>query len=99
MSYQIINVATEEDLRTIAEFVNSVKFNSPEDHIPLHNSLFSIPGINFDITTYGDMPKEVVSIFEKYAIAIKDAVTKITGIEYNRPILGKSYIFSYFPQR
>jgi len=97
MSYQIINVATKEDLKTIEEFLNSVKFNTPEDHIPLHDSLFNIPGINFDITTYGDMPKEVVSIFEKYAIAIKEAVTKITGIEYNRPILGKSYILRYSP--
>jgi hypothetical protein len=97
MKYQIINIATKEDLELINNFVNTIKFNTKEDHIPLHDPLFSNPNVNFDITTYGDMPREVVSIFEKYCQAIKDAVTKITNTEYDPPILGKSYIMRYSP--
>jgi hypothetical protein len=97
MSYQIINVATSEDLELIENFVNSVKFNTKNDHIPLHDPLFNQDNIKFEITTYGDMPKEVVAIFEKYCNAIKDAVSDISGISYDPPILGKSYIMKYNP--
>jgi hypothetical protein len=92
MTYQIINVATKEDLLLINEFVNSVKFNTKDDHIPLHDPLFSQDGVDFDITTYGDMTREVVSIFEKYTFAIQTAVSQINKIFYDSPILGKSYI-------
>ncbi len=97
MSYQIINVANKKELKIIEDFVMSVKFNTADDHIPLHDPLFKIPKVNFDITTYGDMTKDVVDIFEKYTVAIKDAVTKMTGIQYDPPILGKSYILRYLP--
>ena len=95
MTYQIINIATKEDLLLVDEFVNSVKFNTKEDHIPLHDPLFSNPNVNFDITTYGDMPKEVVDIFEKYTFAIQRAVSQATKVFYDPPILGKSYIMRY----
>lgn len=95
MSYQIINIATKEDLELVERFVDSVKFNTREDHIPLHDPLFSQDSINFDITTYGDMPRDVVEIFERYVIAIKNAVSEISGKEYDPPILGKSYILRY----
>lgn len=97
MSYQIINVATGSDLEAIANFVDSTKFNTKNDHISLHDPLFQIPSINFGITTYGDMPREIVSIFEKYTMAIQEAVTKMTGTQYDPPILGKSYILKYEP--
>jgi len=95
VSYQIINIATKEDLELIENFINSVKFNTKEDHIPLHDPLFNQEQINFDITTYGDMPREVVEIFEKYVYAIQSAVSKTTKIFYDPPILGKSYIAKY----
>lgn len=97
MSYQIINVATSEDLELIGRFVDSIKFNTKEDHIPLHDPLFSQESINFDIATYGDMSREVVAVFEKYCSAIKSAVSEISGKEYDPPILGKSYILRYTP--
>jgi hypothetical protein len=97
MSYKIINVATGEDLELIGKFVDSVKFNTKEDHVPLHDFLFSQEGINFEIVTYGDMTREVVSVFEKYCNAIKEAVTEISGTNYDSPILGKSYIMKYVP--
>ena len=95
MNYQIINVASGKDLELIANFVDSIKFNTKDDHIPLHDPLFSQPDINFEITTYGDMPRDVVEVFEKYCSAIQEAVTQISGIKYDPPILGKSYIMKY----
>jgi hypothetical protein len=95
MTYQIINVATKEDLKLIDDFVNSVKFNTKDNHIPLHDPLFNQDGINFDITTYGDMTKEIVDIFEKYTVAIQRAVSQINKVFYDPPILGKSYIVRY----
>lgn len=95
MSYQIINIASREDLELVERFVNSVKFNTREDHIPLHDPLFSQDNIDFDIITYGDMPRDVVEIFERYVTAIKNAVSEISGKEYDPPILGKSYILRY----
>lgn len=95
INYQIINVATAEDLKLINEFVNYVKFNTKSDHIPLHDPLFSQDSINFEITTYGDMTKEIVDIFEKYTVAIQKAVSQMNKIFYDPPILGKSYIVKY----
>lgn len=95
MSYQIINIATKEDLELIERFVNDIKFNTKEDHISLHDPLFSQDGINFDIVTYGDMSKDIVDVFKKYIYEIKKAVTEISKIEYGIPILGKSYILRY----
>lgn len=95
MTYQIINVATAEDLKLVQDFLKDVKFNTKEDHVPLHNPLFSQDGINFDLITYGDMTKEVVSVFEKYTYAIQKTVSQINKIFYDPPILGKSYICRY----
>lgn len=95
MSYQIINVANKYDLELIEEFVESQKFNTKEDHVPLHDNLFSYDGVGFGITTYGDMPKHIVSIFEKCVDLIQSAVTEITNKPYDPPILGKSYIMKH----
>lgn len=97
MNYQIVNFSTQEDLELINNFVNNVKFNTKNDHIPLHDPLFSQENINFDITTYGDMTREVVDIFKKYCFGIQNAVSSINKIFYDQPILGKSYIMRYIP--
>ena len=93
MTYQIINVATAEDIQLVQDFIDSVKFQTKEDHIPLHDPLYSQYNIEFDIATYGDMTREVVAVFEKYVTAIGIAVSDMTKIFYDPPILGKSYIF------
>lgn len=84
-----------EDLNILLSYANNTKYNTKEDHIPLHDTLFSKNGISFDIVTYGDMPKEVVDIFDKYCKKIKDIVSNLTKKEYDPPILGKSYIAKY----
>ena len=50
MNYQIVNFSTQEDLELINNFVNNVKFNTKDDHIPLHDPLFSQENINFDLS-------------------------------------------------
>ena len=95
VTYQVINVATKDELKLVQDFINTVKFNTKENHIPLHDPLFSQSQINFDLVTYGDMSKEVVSVFEKYVYAIQSAVSKATKTFYDPPILGKSYISRY----
>lgn len=84
-----------EDLNTVLSYANNAKYNTKDDHIPLHDPLFSDDGVNFDIVTYGDMPREVVDIFNKYCKKIKDIVSQVSNIEYDPPILGKSYIARY----
>jgi hypothetical protein len=99
MNYQIINVATAEDIQLVQDFINNVKFQTKEDHIPLHDPLYSQHNVEFDIATYGDMTREVVAVFEKYATAIGVAVSDMTKIFYDPPILGKSYIFRLTNER
>lgn len=84
-----------EELNIVLSYANNTKYNTKEDHIPLHDPLFSNGNVAFDIVTYGDMPKEVVDIFDKYCKKIKESVSSITGTEYDPPILGKSYIAKY----
>jgi hypothetical protein len=93
VSYQIINVATKEDIELVQDFINAVKFQTKENHIPLHIPLYSKYNVEFDIATYGDMTREVVAVFEKYTKAIGLAVSDMTKVFYDPPILGKSYIF------
>lgn len=89
------NTVGIEDLNILLSYANATKYNTKDDHDPLHDPLFSKDGINFDIVTYGDMPKEVVNIFDKYCKKIKDTVSSLTEKEYDPPILGKSYIAKY----
>jgi hypothetical protein len=79
----------------LLSYANNTKYNTKEDHTPLHNSLFENSGINFDLVTYGDMPRDVVDVFEKYCKKIKDITSLLAEKEYDPPILGKSYIAKY----
>ena len=97
MDYQIINVATKDELKLVQDFIYSVKFNTKDDHIPLHDPLYANNNIDSDITTYGDMTKEVVDVFEKYTTVIGVSVSNMTKVFYDPPILGKSYIIKLSP--
>lgn len=89
------DLVTPEDIAEVFEYINSAKFNTKEDHIPLHDPLFANDFANFGIVTYGDMPKHVVDIFDKICNGIQSAVSELSGKEYDPPILGKSYIMRY----
>lgn len=94
--YKIIkSIATESELSYINNYLDNAQFNTKENHVPLHDPLFSNPNANFDIVTYGDMGAEISFIFDKYCNAIKDATSELTNKEYDRPILTKSYIMRY----
>lgn len=96
--YSIIqNIINKEKIDMVMEYVKNIKFNTKDDHIPLHDPLFSNPGVNFDLITYGDLNKEIVDEFIIICNAIKNETTKISGIEYDQPILGKSYIARFSP--
>lgn len=91
----IKNIVGIEDLNIVLSYANNTKYNTKQDHIPLHDLLFANESVNFDIVTYGDMPKNVVDIFDKYCKKIKTIVSDLSNIEYDPPILGKSYIAKY----
>jgi hypothetical protein len=94
--YHIIkSVATTEELAVINNYLSTAKFNTKEDHVPLHDPLFLNPNVEFDIVTYGDMGAEISFIFAKYCKAIQSAVSELSGKQYDPPILTKSYIMRY----
>lgn len=91
----IKNICTSDELTFIHNYLSSAKFNTKEDHVPLHDPLFSQDNVFFDIVTYGDMGKEISYIFNKYCQEIKNAVSELENKKYGPPILGKSYIMRY----
>jgi hypothetical protein len=86
---------SKSDLDLVLNYAHNAKYNTKEDHIPLHDPLFSNNSVNFDLVTYGDMPREVVDVFDLYCKSVQKTVSDITGKEYDPPILGKSYISKY----
>lgn len=95
-NYTIVrNIVTEEEISQVVDYINSAQFNTKDNHIPLHDPLFAHEFANFGIVTYGDMPKHVVDIFNKCCTSIQEKVSELSGIEYDPPILGKSYIMQY----
>ena len=96
--YSIIkNIIEEEKLNMVLSYAKNARFNTKDDHIPLHDPLFSNPDVNFDLITYGDLNKEIVDQFIKICKSIKEETTKLTNQEYDEPILGKSYIARFSP--
>ena len=97
--YSIIdNIIEKEKVEMVVDYCKKTKFNTKEDHIPLHDPLFSNPNVNFDLITYGDLNKEIVDEFIKICSAIKKETTRISKVNYDEPILGKSYIARFNPK-
>lgn len=91
------NFVSELDVKTVQEYIKSIKFHTKENHVPLHNNLFD-SGAPFDIHTRGEMPKEVLDIFSKYSKVYWELVSKIdTSIKYHPPMFSKHYIARYRP--
>lgn len=85
----------EEDIDFVNNYLSDARFNTRENHMPLHDNLFSNSNNNFDITTYGDMGKEISYIFNKICQCIADSTSEISGEQYGPPILTKSYIMKF----
>ena len=86
---------TESDINIVNNYLLSAKFNTKEDHIPLHDKLFENNPMDFGLTTYGDMGKEISFIFNKICNEISKATSEISQEEYGFPILTKSYIMKF----
>ena len=86
---------TTKEIDVVNEYLMSANFNTRENHIPLHDNLFSNNQMDFGITTYGDMGKEISYIFNKICQCIIDCTSEISKEQYGSPILTKSYIMKF----
>ena len=78
-----------EDLKIIQKYLETIKFNTKDDHVPLHDSLFAEEGTRFDIHTRGEMPDYILQIFSKYSKGMYDAVMGLVTDEYHPPMFSK----------
>lgn len=91
------NFISVEDVKTIQEYVASIKFNTKDDHVELHNDLFNNRGVMFDIHTRGEMPPHILEIFSKYSKGFYEAVQALEDKPYHPPMFSKHYIARYRP--
>lgn len=90
---------TQSDLEIVNNYLSTAYFNTKENHIPLHNNLFDNSVMDFGITTYGDMGKEISFIFSKISDAVSKATSEISKKEYGQAIVTKSYIMKFENQK
>jgi hypothetical protein len=88
---------TQEDLKTVQDYIETIKFNTKDDHVPLHDNLFSNEGVQFDIHTRGEMPDHILAIFSKYSKGMYEGVLRYETKEYHPPMFSKHYIARYRP--
>lgn len=91
----IANFINEEDLKVVQDYISTIKFNTKEDHVPLHDALFANEGTKFDIHTRGEMPDHILQIFSKYSKGYYEAVQSESELDYHPPMFSKHYIARY----
>ena len=91
----IANFINEEDLKIVQDYISTIKFNTKEDHVPLHDALFANEGTKFDIHTRGEMPDHILQIFSKYSKGYYEAVQSESELDYHPPMFSKHYIARY----
>ena len=91
----IANFINEEDLKVVQDYISTIKFNTKEDHVPLHDALFANEGTKFDIHTRGEMPDYILQIFSKYSKGYYEAVQSESELDYHPPMFSKHYIARY----
>lgn len=97
MFYIIKNFISKQDLSIVLEYIESINFNTKDDHVPLHDDLFGKLSAQFDIHTRGEMPQYILDIFSKYSKGFYDAVQQQEESEYHPPMFSKHYIARYKP--
>ena len=95
MIHIVRNFIADQDLDAMTEYIESIKFNTKEDHVPLHSDLFSYSSTEFDIHTRGEMPDHILAIFSRYSKGLFDLVTSIEPEEYHPPMFSKHYLARY----
>lgn len=84
-----------EDVSIIQDYIKTIKFNTKDDHVPLHDALYEKYNAPFDLHTRGEMPKHVLDIFSKYSKGFYEIIDgKIPGV-YLPPMFSKHYIARY----
>lgn len=91
----IANFINEEDLKVVQDYISTIKFNTKEEHVPLHDALFANEGTKFDIHTRGEMPDHILQIFSKYSKGYYEAVQSESELDYHPPMFSKHYIARY----
>lgn len=89
------NFISKDDVLIIQDYIKTIKFNTKEDHVPLHDNLYSKYNASFDIHTRGEMPKEILDIFSKYSKGLYDLVQLEEKEKYLPPMFSKHYIARY----
>lgn len=91
----IKNFISDTDLKTVQNYLSTIKFHTKEDHVPLHDNLFAEEGTRFDIHTRGEMPDYILEIFSKYSKGMYESVLEDVRDEYHPPMFSKHYIARY----
>jgi hypothetical protein len=81
-----------EDVAIVQEYIKTIKFNTKEDHVPLHDALYEEYNAPFDLHTRGEMPKHILDIFSKYSKGFFEIIDSRTSGEYLPPMFSKHYI-------
>lgn len=87
---------SEEDLKTVQDYLETIVFHTKDEHVPLHDNLFN-GGAPFDIHTRGEMPDNILQIFSKYSKGYYEIVQSENTDEYHPPMFSKHYILRYRP--
>jgi hypothetical protein len=92
----IKNFISAEDVAAVQQYVEDIKFNTKEDHVPLHNDLYESINPNIQLHTRGEMPDHILEIFSKYSKGFYEAVQALhEDQEYHPPMFSKHYIARY----
>lgn len=96
MAIVIKNFISPEDVLIVQDYIKTIKFNTKDEHVPLHDDLYNVMQASFDIHTRGEMPKHILEIFSKYSKSFYDAVQEMhPDIKYHPPMFSKHYIARY----
>jgi hypothetical protein len=70
-----------EDLQAVQDYIKTIKFNTQDDHVPLHDNLFEKIGNKFDIHTRGEMPDHNQEV-KKIYISIQTNQKELMGLTW-----------------
>lgn len=97
MIHIVRNFISGNDLETVLNYIESIRFNTKDDHVPLHDDLFRQASSEFDIHTRGEMPDNILNVFSKYSKGLYSMVNTLEPEDYHPPMFSKHYIARYKP--
>lgn len=92
----IENFISNEDLQIVQDYIKTIRFNTKDEHVPLHDKLYEVKEVTFDIHTRGEMPKHILDIFSKYSKGFYEIIQNLhPDVAYHPPMFSKHYIARY----